>query len=184
MSESVLAVVDLAVEGMTCASCVARVEKKLSRLDGVQAAVNLATESAHVTLTRPVSNEELLTAVSRAGYSASVLRRTQARGRRADSASQEASPRARTGRRAQAPAAGAGRAASLGGGYEPAAVGSRRPAPTPGPGQTAEDSQRPENPQNPQGVVDRTTSTRITRRRRSSSAQTSRPVNQDRKSVV
>ena len=46
-----LGTVDLAVGGMTCASCVARVEKKLSKLDGVQATVNLATESAHITLT-------------------------------------------------------------------------------------------------------------------------------------
>ena len=41
--------VDLAVGGMTCASCVARVEKKLSKLDGVSASVNLATDSARVT---------------------------------------------------------------------------------------------------------------------------------------
>ena len=41
-----LRAIDLTVEGMTCASCVARVEKKLSKLDGVSASVNLATESA------------------------------------------------------------------------------------------------------------------------------------------
>ena len=40
--------VDLAIEGMTCASCVARVEKKLNRLPGVEATVNLPLESAHV----------------------------------------------------------------------------------------------------------------------------------------
>ena len=40
--------IDLAVEGMTCSSCVARVEKKLNRVPGVQATVNLALESAHV----------------------------------------------------------------------------------------------------------------------------------------
>ena len=41
--------VDLAIEGMTCASCVARVEKKLNRLPGVEATVNLPLESARVT---------------------------------------------------------------------------------------------------------------------------------------
>ena len=41
--------VDLAITGMTCASCAARVEKKLNRLDGVAATVNFATESARVT---------------------------------------------------------------------------------------------------------------------------------------
>ncbi len=40
--------VDLAVEGMTCASCVARVEKRLNRVPGARATVNLALESAHV----------------------------------------------------------------------------------------------------------------------------------------
>ena len=42
--------VELAVTGMTCASCVARVEKKLSKLDGVSASVNLATDSARIEL--------------------------------------------------------------------------------------------------------------------------------------
>ncbi|WP_139738460.1 heavy metal translocating P-type ATPase [Actinomyces wuliandei] len=64
--------VDLAVGGMTCAACVSRVEKKLSRLDGVTATVNLATESAHVVLTEPVSDEKLLATVAAAGYTAEV----------------------------------------------------------------------------------------------------------------
>ena len=55
---------------MTCASCVARVEKKLSKLDGVSASVNLATESARVTAPAEVSDEELIAAVARAGYTA------------------------------------------------------------------------------------------------------------------
>ena len=45
--------IDLAVEGMTCSSCVAHVEKKLNRLPGVQATVNLALESAHVLVAPP-----------------------------------------------------------------------------------------------------------------------------------
>ena len=67
--------VDLAVGGMTCASCVARVEKKLSKLDGVSASVNLATESARIELAAPVSDEELIAAVARAGYTATVIAR-------------------------------------------------------------------------------------------------------------
>ncbi|MPV38544.1 heavy-metal-associated domain-containing protein, partial [Georgenia subflava] len=70
-----LAEVDLAVEGMTCASCVSRVEKKLNQVPGVQATVNLATESAHVELAEDVDNEALLGAVERAGYTATVTRR-------------------------------------------------------------------------------------------------------------
>ncbi|WP_194949636.1 heavy metal translocating P-type ATPase [Actinomyces trachealis] len=71
-------VVSLAVSGMTCASCVARVEKKLSRLDGVQACVNLATESAQVTAPATVSDEELLRTVAHAGYSATITATTAA----------------------------------------------------------------------------------------------------------
>ncbi|WP_324653421.1 heavy metal translocating P-type ATPase [Georgenia sp. H159] len=70
--------VDLAVEGMTCASCVGRVEKRLNAVPGVSATVNLATESAHVTLAEPVGDQDLLAAVERAGYSGSVTRRRTA----------------------------------------------------------------------------------------------------------
>jgi len=41
-------IIELDIEGMTCASCVARVERKLGKLDGVEASVNLPLESAHV----------------------------------------------------------------------------------------------------------------------------------------
>ena len=47
--------VELAIGGMTCASCAARIEKKLNRLDGVTAAVNFATETAQVTFPAAVS---------------------------------------------------------------------------------------------------------------------------------
>ena len=53
--------VDLAITGMTCASCSARIEKKLGRLDGVDAVVNLATEKATVRFAEPVTVEQLLT---------------------------------------------------------------------------------------------------------------------------
>src|SRR5690554_351077 len=67
--------VDLAVEGMTCAACVNRVEKKLNALPGVTATVNLATESAHVTLGEDVADSDLLTVIERAGYAGTVTRR-------------------------------------------------------------------------------------------------------------
>ena len=66
-------VVELAVEGMTCASCVARVEKRLQRLPGVTATVNLPLESAHVVVSDPsVTREDLVAAVRTAGYDARV----------------------------------------------------------------------------------------------------------------
>ena len=65
--------VNLSIGGMTCASCVARVEKKLGKLDGVSASVNLATESARVTAPSTVSVDDLLAAVARAGYSGALL---------------------------------------------------------------------------------------------------------------
>ena len=63
---------------MTCASCVRRVERKLGKLDGVKAEVNLATESARITLTAPHSDEELEAVVNAAGYSGTVTSRTTA----------------------------------------------------------------------------------------------------------
>ena len=64
-------VVELAVGGMTCASCAARVQARLNKLDGVTATVNLATERAWVTTSRPV--QDLLGAVEAAGYSAAMV---------------------------------------------------------------------------------------------------------------
>lgn len=66
--------VTLSVEGMTCASCVARVEKALKRVPGVRdAAVNLATETARVELlSEAVPASELINAIVRAGYTARV----------------------------------------------------------------------------------------------------------------
>ena len=66
--------VELALTGMTCAACAARIEKTLNAIDGVEAAVNYATESAMVAFTGSgVSEETLIKAVTSAGYGARVM---------------------------------------------------------------------------------------------------------------
>jgi cation-transporting P-type ATPase A/B/Cu+-exporting ATPase len=62
--------IELSVEGMTCAACAVRVEKKLSKLDGVTAAVNYATGAARVTVPAGVPIQALTGAVEAAGYTA------------------------------------------------------------------------------------------------------------------
>ena len=65
----------LDIEGMTCASCVARVEKRLGRVEGVRAAVNLATETARVQYPAGLDTTALVEAVRSAGYDATVRTR-------------------------------------------------------------------------------------------------------------
>jgi P-type Cu+ transporter len=65
-----MADVRLDLEGMTCASCAARIEKKLNKLDGVEATVNFATEQATVRAQAPIELESLIEAVKSAGYTA------------------------------------------------------------------------------------------------------------------
>jgi P-type Cu+ transporter len=60
--------VELAIGGMTCSSCAARVEKKLNKLDGVAASVNFATETARVTFPASVAAADLIKVVEQAGY--------------------------------------------------------------------------------------------------------------------
>lgn len=70
---------DLAISGMTCASCVARVEKKLNKLPGVQAVVNLATERAHLEITaagKSLDAQDIIHTVEKAGYGARLLTQT------------------------------------------------------------------------------------------------------------
>ncbi len=62
--------VELAIGGMTCASCAHRIERRLNRLDGVSASVNYATEKATVAYPAAVSAQELIGAVEAAGYTA------------------------------------------------------------------------------------------------------------------
>ena len=77
-AELPLATLTMSVGGMTCASCVRRVERKLGKLDGVKAEVNLATESARITLTTPHTDEELESVVNAAGYTGTITSRTEA----------------------------------------------------------------------------------------------------------
>lgn len=74
-SGPVIAEVDIAVTGMTCAACVARVEKKLSKVPGADVTVNLATERAHIELTEDVPTDDLVAIVEKAGYGATPIRR-------------------------------------------------------------------------------------------------------------
>ncbi|MFF8783738.1 heavy metal translocating P-type ATPase [Streptomyces sp. NPDC015125] len=66
--------VELAIGGMTCASCAARIEKKLNRMEGVTATVNYATEKARVTLAQGsgVETADLIATVERTGYTAAL----------------------------------------------------------------------------------------------------------------
>src|SRR5215213_9279996 len=64
--------VQLDIGGMTCASCAARIEKKLNRLQGVTATVNYATEKAKVTFDESVTTADLIAQVEASGYTARV----------------------------------------------------------------------------------------------------------------
>ncbi|WP_406048420.1 heavy metal translocating P-type ATPase [Kribbella sp. NBC_00889] len=68
MSDSV----ELIIGGMTCASCAARVEKKLNRMDGVTATVNYATEKAKVTYPAGITTDDLVATVEKTGYTATL----------------------------------------------------------------------------------------------------------------
>ncbi len=64
--------VELVIGGMTCASCAARIEKKLNKLEGVSATVNYATEKAKVTYAGTVSPQDLLATIVATGYTAAL----------------------------------------------------------------------------------------------------------------
>ncbi|MFX1759120.1 heavy metal translocating P-type ATPase [Rhodococcus sp. Q1] len=64
--------IELAITGMTCASCANRIERKLNKLDGVTATVNYATEKAKVTYPDDMTPEDLVTVVEQAGYGAAL----------------------------------------------------------------------------------------------------------------
>ncbi|MDH6135886.1 Cu+-exporting ATPase [Kitasatospora sp. MAA4] len=64
--------IELSIGGMTCASCAARIEKKLNRMDGVEATVNYATEKARVDFGPAVTVADLIATVERTGYTAEL----------------------------------------------------------------------------------------------------------------
>ncbi len=71
-TEAPIAEVELAITGMTCASCAMRIERKLNKLDGVTATVNYATEKAKVSFPADVEPRRLIEQVEAAGYSAAL----------------------------------------------------------------------------------------------------------------
>ncbi|MFE9308947.1 heavy metal translocating P-type ATPase [Streptomyces sp. NPDC088353] len=76
--------VELAIGGMTCASCAARIEKRLNRMDGVEATVNYATEKARVTFRENVAVTDLIATVEATGYTAREPEPLRAEPERAD----------------------------------------------------------------------------------------------------
>src|SRR5689334_14665336 len=66
--------VELAITGMTCASCANRIERKLNKLDGVVATVNYATEKAKVSFPETLTADDLVSTVEQAGYGATLPR--------------------------------------------------------------------------------------------------------------
>ncbi|HEU4909935.1 MAG TPA: heavy metal translocating P-type ATPase [Propionibacteriaceae bacterium] len=64
--------IELDVQGMTCASCAARIEKKLNRLEGVNATVNYATEKATVHLSSGTTAQTLIETIEQTGYGATL----------------------------------------------------------------------------------------------------------------
>lgn len=72
-SATALVITDLTVGGMTCAACVNRVEKKLGKLEGVTATVDLATGRARVTHPADIGPDELVATVEKAGCTAALV---------------------------------------------------------------------------------------------------------------
>jgi Cu+-exporting ATPase len=70
--DSSVSTIDLRIGGMTCASCAARVEKKLNKIDGVTATVNFATEKAHVDYPETIGTGDLIAVVEATGYTAQL----------------------------------------------------------------------------------------------------------------
>jgi Cu+-exporting ATPase len=84
--------IELAIGGMTCASCAMRIERKLNKLDGVTATVNYATEKAKVTFPDEVATSALVAQVEAAGYTAIVPRPKNVEAPAAEAPSCEAPP--------------------------------------------------------------------------------------------
>ena len=76
-TETILEPTTLAIEGMTCSSCVNAVEKALNNMDGVRASINFATETAHILAPSDMDVKELIKTVEKAGYKATLLQDAQ-----------------------------------------------------------------------------------------------------------
>ncbi|MGN6722265.1 MAG: heavy metal translocating P-type ATPase [Marmoricola sp.] len=72
MTEAASKDVELAISGMTCASCANRIERKLNKVEGVTATVNFATEKAKVTYPEHLTPEDLVSVVEQTGYGATA----------------------------------------------------------------------------------------------------------------
>ncbi|MDX8143212.1 heavy metal translocating P-type ATPase [Lentzea sp. BCCO 10_0061] len=72
--------IELSIGGMTCASCAARIERKLNKLEGVQATVNYATEKARVSFPESLTPDDLVKVVENTGYTAELPAPPQADG--------------------------------------------------------------------------------------------------------
>ncbi|SDX72576.1 Cu+-exporting ATPase [Saccharopolyspora shandongensis] len=81
---------ELSISGMTCASCAARIERKLNKLDGVSATVNYATEKAKVSAPEGIDPQQLIAEVEAAGYGATLPRTEQDGGPAAEQDDEEA----------------------------------------------------------------------------------------------
>ncbi|MEV5542951.1 heavy metal translocating P-type ATPase [Saccharopolyspora shandongensis] len=81
---------ELSISGMTCASCAARIERKLNKLDGVSATVNYATEKAKVSVPEGIDPQQLIAEVEAAGYGATLPRTERDSGPAAEQDDEEA----------------------------------------------------------------------------------------------
>jgi len=72
-TETILEPTTLAIEGMTCSSCVNAVEKALNNMDGVRASINFATETAHILAPAEMKAKDFIKIVEKAGYSATLV---------------------------------------------------------------------------------------------------------------
>ncbi|MFD4027473.1 heavy metal translocating P-type ATPase, partial [Streptomyces sp. NPDC058576] len=133
---------ELMIGGMTCASCAARVEKKLNRMDGVTATVNYATEKARVTFGEGLKLGDLVATVEKTGYTARPVaqpERTGSPGPAADTTAPAPPPAATPDTYTYADEAR--RTETTGPGSDPFTDPAPEPTLSPGPGSAARDAE-------------------------------------------
>ncbi|MFD8666320.1 heavy metal translocating P-type ATPase [Streptomyces microflavus] len=119
---------ELMIGGMTCASCAARVEKKLNRMDGVTATVNYATEKARVTFAAGLELADLVATVEKTGYTARPIAPPERNPERKPEGKPEGKPGGKPGGK---PTPEQGPAPEQGPGQRPRPEPANDPAPTP-----------------------------------------------------